>query len=1117
MYTQLHNIFTSGRRVCRWISVYALFALLIGSAQAQSDLTITGKIVSSDDNKPMPGVSIVIKGTTSGTTSRADGTYSLNAKPNAVLTFSFIGFQPQEVTIGSGSGQPRTTIDITLRSDAQTLGEVVVTALGIKREKKALGYATQEIQGTALTVARETNVTNQLAGKIAGVTVVGSPSGIGGSSRVTIRGERSVDLNKNQPLYVIDGVPISNGFTGASGRGNLEVDFGNGASFINPDDIESINVLKGGAASALYGSRAANGVIVIKTKSGRGNKGIGVEINTNQTIETPLKLPDYQNIYGQGNANGGDFAFVNGGGAGLTDGTDEAWGPAFSLNKNYPQYNSPRTLNGQPIPFRGGDLNAPAGSVITPTAWTPETNNLSKFLQTGRTNTTSFAVTGSNDAGNFRLAHTFLNQSGIVPNTDLKRNTTSFSGGYNFTPKFSANSFVSYVKGVSGNRPSISYGTESIMYLFNCWLPPSVALEPMKNYWMPGLEGTRQSGWNYNYHDNPYFTVNENTNGQLYDRLIGNVSLKYDLTNWLSVQGRTAIDYTNEKREYRRAFSTQRFPFGQFRDTRIVTEERNTDFLFTANKEFNQDWTIGGTFGGNQLRQKSDFLENSANQLNIPGIYNLTNSRIPLQTSQSLVEKRVNSIYGSAQIAFRNYLFLELTARNDWSSALTLPTYARALGTEDNSYFYPSAALSAVLSDMFVLPQAISFLKARVNYASVGNDTDAFTFTQSYNPSDPFGASQVYGETDRLANFNLKPEISSSFEGGIELKLFKRRVGLDVSYYHTNTRNQILNIPLSITSGYNSRAINAGLIRNKGVEVALNLVPVEQPNGIRWGVDFNFSANRSKVLELSDNIKNFVMATRRVSIEARVGERMGDMYGIGFARAQNTDRTKPYYDATGQFVGQMVYNAGRPIPTTERIKLGNYNPDFLLGINNSLSYRNVRLSFLFDIRQGGELYSETQTVGREGGIITETLEGRADGYDLTKPGNGVIGQGVKVSGTNPDGTTTFVANDVKLNSRAWHTAWTGGRNIAEGVMYDASFAKLREVQLGFNIPDRFWGRVPLRGVTFTLVGRNLAVWSKVPHVDPETLSLSGGTALPGIENMAIPSSRSFGFNLGLKL
>ncbi|WP_229311073.1 SusC/RagA family TonB-linked outer membrane protein [Larkinella soli] len=1085
---------------------------LVLSASAQSEPTITGRVLSGDDSQPMPGVSIIVKGTTSGTTTRSDGTYSINAQPNATLIFSFIGFGTQEVAVGN-----RTTLDVTLRSDTQTLGEVVVTALGIQREKKALGYATQELQGTALTIARETNVTNQLAGKVAGVTVVGSPSGIGGSSRVTIRGERSVDLNKNQPLYVVDGVPISNGFTGGSGRNNLEVDFGNGAGFINPDDIESINVLKGAAASALYGSRAANGVIVIKTKSGKGTKGIGVEFNTNQTLETPLVLPEYQNVYGQGNGNGGDFAFANGAGAGQTDGTDEAWGPAFSLNKSYPQYDSPRTLNGQPIPFRGGDLNAPAGSVITPTPWAPETDNLRKFLQTGRTSTTSIAVTGSNEAGNFRLAHTLLDQKGIVPNTDLKRYTTSLSGGYNFTKKFSANAFVSYLKGESGNRPSISYGTESIMYLFNCWLPPSVQLEPMREYWMRGMEGRQQFSWNYNYHDNPYLTVYENTNGQLYDRILGNASLKYDLTPWLSLQARTAIDYSNEKREYRRAFSTQRFPFGQYRENRIVTEERNTDFLFTANKQINQDWTIAGTFGGNQLRQKSDFLENNAGQLNIPGIYNLTNSRIPLQTAQSLVTKRVNSLYGSVQIDFRNYLFLEVTARNDWSSALTLPEYARALGTQDNSYFYPSVALSGVISEMVTLPQAISFLKARVNYASVGNDTDPFTFTQAYNPSDPFGNSQVYGETDRLANFNLKPEISSSFEGGIELKLFRRRIGLDVSYYRTDTRNQILNIPLSITSGYNSRAINAGLIRNNGVEAALNIVPVEQPNGLRWSVDFNFSANRSKVIRLSDNIRNFVMASRRVSIEARVGERMGDMYGIGFVRVQNTDPKKPYYDPTGQYVGQMVFSNGRPVATTDRIKLGNYNPDFLLGINNSLSYKNLRLSFLFDIRQGGRLYSETQTVGREGGIIVETLEGRANGYDLNLPGNGVVGQGVKVVSSNADGSTTFAPNDVEVNSRQWHTAWTAGRNIAEGVMYDASFAKLREVQIGFSIPDRFWGRVPLRGVTLTLVGRNLAVWSKVPHVDPETMSYSGGTALPGIEYMAIPTTRSFGFNLGLKL
>jgi TonB-linked SusC/RagA family outer membrane protein len=1098
-----------------------VLVMLLTSTFSWAQRTVTGKVVSNEDQQPLPGVNILIKGTTQGTITDVNGGFSVPVRSdNDVLVFSFVGFITQEVPVDS-----KTDITVTLLADAKQLSEVVVTALGVEKEKKALGYAVQSVKGESLTTARETNVVNQLAGKIAGVTVVGSPSGVGGSARVTIRGERSVDLNKNQPLYVVDGVPISNGFTGASGRGNLEVDFGNGAGFINPDDIESMTVLKGGAATALYGSRAANGVIVIKTKSGKGTKGIGVEINSNTTFESVLRLPEYQNVYGQGNGNGGDFSFVNGSGAGLTDGTDESWGPAFN-GQSYPQYNSPRTLNGQAIPFRGGDLNAPAGSVITATPWLNDKDGVKNFFQTGRTLTNNVALVGSNQAGDFRLSYTSLDQTGTVPNTDLRRNTMSFGGGYKLTDKFSARAFVSYIKSESDNRPSISYGTENIMYLFNCWLPRSVNMNDLKNYWMPGQEGIRQFGWNYNYHDNPYFTVFENTNGQTVDRLVGNISLKYDFTSWLSLQLRTATDFASERRQYRRAFSTQRFPFGQYREANIKTEERNSDFLLTFNREIVPSvLTLTASVGGNQLIQKSNFIETNAGQLNIPGIYNLSNSRIPLQISQTDVQKKVNSFYGSAQVGYKNMLFLDLSARNDWSSALTLPQELKnaGIGSEDDSYFYSSAALSAVITDMVQLPEVISFAKVRASIAQLGNDTDAFAFTQSFNPSDPFGNSQVYGETDRLANFNLKPEISTSYEGGLDLKFFGGRLGLDLTYYQTNTKNQILNIPLSITSGYNSRAINAGQIRNQGFEVMINAIPV-QTDKFQWNLDVNYSRNRSEVVSLSDGLTNFVMANRRVSIEARVGERMGDMYGIGFARVQNSDASKPYYDPTGQFVGQMVFNSqGRPIPTTERIKLGNYNPDWMAGINNTLTYKGIKLGFLFDIRQGGEVYSETQTVGREGGIITETLEGRENGYypqasvnlDPTLSnapvGTYVIGQGVV---QNTDGT--FSVNTRRVLPRQWHTAWTGGRSIAEGVVYDASFVKLRELQIGYMFPDKLFGRTPFRNVSLSLVGRNLALWTDVPHIDPEVLSFSGGTALPGIEFMSIPSSRSYGFNISMK-
>lgn len=1082
--------------------VLLTFLLLAASTVAMAQRTISGK-VSDSNGQPLSGATVLVKGSKTSVMTGNDGSFSILADDKAVLVISSIGFLSREVNANDAAS-------VQLSTDTKDLGEVVVTALGIRKEKKKLGYALQEVKGEDLTVARESNVVNQLAGKVAGVTVVGSNSGIGGSARVSIRGERSVDINKNQPLYVVDGVPISNSISGGSGRGNQEVDFGNGASFINPDDVESMSVLKGPAAAALYGSRAANGVILIKTKSGKRSKGVGVEVNSNYTMETALKLPKYQTVYGQGNGSGGDFAFVNGAGGGLADGTDEGWGPSFS-GQSYPQFNSPRTLNGQVIPFFGGDMNAPAGSVITATPWVADKDNLKNFLQTGNTFTNNVALTGSNTNGDFRLSYTNLDQKGIVPNTDLKRHTASFSGGYNLTDKLSARAFVSYIKSESGNRPSISYGTESLMYLFNCWLPSSVKVSDMKRLWQNGLDGLKQYGWNYNYHDNPYLTTYENTNGQYYDRIIGNVSLKYDFTNWLSLQLRTATDWSNERREYRRGFSTQRFPYGEYRETGIVNEERNSDFLFTFNKDINSDFSVNATLGGNQMRQTSRWKEDVAGQLNIPGIYSLNNSRIALVAEQSNVAKRINSLYGSAGVSWKNKLFLDFTGRNDWSSALTLPEELKAFGKEVNSYFYSSVALSAIVSDMVKLPELISFLKLRASLAQVGNDTDPFSFTQTYNRSDPFGAYQIYSETSSLANLNLKPEISSAYEVGADIRLLNNRIGIDVTYYQSRTKNQILNLPLDITSGYSTRKINAGLIRNNGVEVMLTGSIIKNKS-LTWDAFVNFSANRSKVLELTDGLTNYVMASRSVSVEARVNERMGNMYGIGFARVQSTDKNAPYYDATGQYAGQMVYGSnGRPIATTNRILLGNYNPDWLMGVGSSLNYKGIRFSFLFDIRQGGELYSHTQTVGREGGIIEETLEGRADGYDLSKPGNGVIGQGVV---QNPDGS--FSANTKKLTAREWHTAWTGGRNIAEGVMYDASFVKLREVQLGYTIPDKVFGKLPFRSATITLVGRNLFLWDNVPHVDPETMSYSGGTALPGIEYMALPSTRSYGINLSFK-
>lgn len=1094
-----------------------LLAVLFTISTSLAQTSISGRVTSGEDGASLPGVNILVKGTTNGTITDSQGDFTIEVpSTEAVLVFSFVGYNTQEIAL-----QGKTIVSVVLASDAQQLSEVVVTALGIEKEKRDLGYAVQDIKGDQMSQARETNLVNALAGKIAGVQVTGNPSGIGASSRVTIRGERSLDINNNQPLFIVDGVPISNSFVGSSGRNNQDVDYGNGAGYVNPDDIESLTVLKGPNATALYGARGQNGVIIIKTKTGKGTRGLGVSVNTTVTSENVLVLPDYQNQYGQGL--NGEFEFVDGNGSGTRDGVDENWGPSFD-GQSLDQFDSP-TSNG----FRGGDVGnlfTRIGPVdlatqlenrgdINATPWIAYPDNVRDFFDTGITYAQNVALSGNNEQGDIRLSYTYLDQKGIVPNTDLKRNTLSISGGYNLTEKLSFRTTANYISGVSGNRPNLSYGTENIMYLFNCWFPRSANIESLRNYWQAGRVGLNQFNFNYNYHDNPYFNVYENTNGQLVDRVYGNISAMFKFTDWLSLMVRGGTDYSAEFRDRRRAWSTQRFPLGSYREEKVNFQETNLDFLLSLNKDISQDFSFSAYVGGNLMKQKYNYSDVFAPELTVPGTYSLNNSRVALQAYSERFERRINSLYASAQASYRNYLFLEVTARNDWSS--TLPS-------ADWSYFYPSASISAVLTDIFnVTAGPLSFAKVRFGIAGVGSDTKAYSLKSTFSSQTPAQGQPAYSEASTIANADLKPEQSRSYEIGADLKFLANRIGLDVSYYHTKTENQIIPVPLSITSGYNARIINAGLIENKGIEVILNLVPLDIENGLRWNIDVNFSRNRSKVLELykdpvsGQEINNYVMANRYITVEARVGERMGDMYGIGYQRV-SSDPNDPYYDPTGQFVGQIVYNSqGKPLPTPTTVKLGNYNPDWLAGIYNTFSFKGLTLGVLFDIRQGGEIYSHTQTVGREGGQLVETLEGRANGYDLNQPGNGVIGEGV-VPVTDGEGNITgFTPNTAKLSAREWHTSITLGRRLLESMIYDASYVKLREIKIGYTLPNKLLKGIPIRDVNISLVGRNLALWTDVPHVDPETASTSGGTIIPGVESVAIPSTRSYGFNLNFKL
>ncbi|MBC6999057.1 SusC/RagA family TonB-linked outer membrane protein [Cytophaga sp. FL35] len=1049
----------------------AIFTFLVTiAASAQNNFTGT---VFDENNVPLPGASVVIKGSSTGVATDFDGNFQIQL-PNGdeVLVVSYIGYVSTELnTAGKSSAT------ITLQPDSQKLDEVVVTALGIKREKKSLGYASQELGTEEVTQAREPNLLNSISGKVAGLQVTNSPTGLGGSARVSIRGDASLNINGNSPLFIIDGTPISNEIVGSSGSGTQSVDYGNGASEINPQDIESMNVLKGPAAAALYGSRAANGAIIITTKKGKsqGSK-LGVTVNSGVTIENILMVPDWQNEYGQGNNQ--QFEFVDGSGSGIADGVDESWGPRLDTGLLIPQFDSPRADG-----TRGGDTFV-SDAPITATPWVSNPDNTEDFFETGITKTNSIAVSKSGEMGNMRVSYQNLDQEGTLPNTDLERNSLSFTGSLNLSDKIKVNANLNYVKTDSDNRPAVGYGTESIMYLF-IWYGRQLNTNNLKDYWQPGLEGVQQFNYNYNYHDNPYFTMYENTNAQDKDRVFGNVSLTYDIhKNW-SLLFRSGRDFYRDFRERKRAFSTQRFPFGTYQEDDVFFEESNTDFLLTYDNTFNKKWNVNLSVGGNHLRQNQDFKKTVAPQLINPGVYSFNNSRQAVQVSSDNYAKRINSLYGYARFAYDNAIFLDITGRNDWSS--TLPT-------DNNSYFYPSATLSAVVSDMMEKLDWLSFLKLRAAYAEVGNDTDPYRLRSFYQNESSFDDSTpILTESALIPNANLKPEITGSYEFGLDLRLFQSRANFDLTYYDSSTRNQIINISTDIASGYSSQLINAGEVRNYGFEAIANFVPVVNDN-FKWNAIFNFATNQSEVKDLG-GVDFTLTSANGAYIQAREGGSISAIYGRGFQRVE--DETSPFF---GQ---KIINNQGIPVRTDDLVYQGDYAPDFTLGVQNSFKYKNVDLGFLIDTRQGGIVVSRTKTIGSTSGQLMETLEGRE---------TGIVAEGVINTGT--DENPNYVENTINVDARTYNNRYYERDNV-EAAKYDASYTKLREASIGYSFPKKITDRLSLTNLRLSLTGRNLLLWTDNPHFDPETVGVSGGTLQPGIENMSYPSTRSFTFNLQL--
>lgn len=1060
------------------ILVLTLFMINMVNAQE----TITG-IVTDTDGNTIPYVNILFSGTVTGSTTNENGFYTINV-PNlsGEIEFSVLGFETQVVSINN-----RRTINITLNDSSEVLDEVVLTALGLKRETKELGYVVQSLDAKGVTEVKSVNFLDNLSGKLAGVTINQGATGVGSSSKITIRGEAS--FSNNNPLFIVDGVPINNNsvfnFTSEAAAGFQEIDFGNGAMEVNPDDIAEVSVLKGPSAAALYGTRASNGVIIIETKSGKNTKGLGVSYNTSFFVDSAFQLPDFQNEYGQGNS--GEFAFVDGLGGGTNDLITYSWGPRLDVGNLIPQYDSPVTLADGTV-VRGGDTALYNGNTITPTEFKSNPDNLKNFYETGTTLINNIAISNGFDKGNYRLSFTDLRSESIIPGVNLDRQTISTRLSFQPIDKIRINSSISYINSSSDNRPSNGYGSENANYSLVAWGPRSLNIENLKKYWQPGLEGIQQYSYNYTFFDNPYFILNENANSFNRDRVFGNISASYDITENLTASIRTGMDYSSELRQLKRAYSSNRFSNGGYAEHDVFYREVNTDFLLNYANKFN-DFSVDVSLGGNRLDQKAFTSQSQTTSLAQPGIFRLSNAASPIEVFEFESNKRINSFYGLAKFGYKDFLFLDVTGRNDWSSALATP-----FSVDNTSFFYPSVSSSFILSEVVDLPKIISFAKLRASWAQVGNDTNPYQTTGAFVAQTPFNGQPTFSNSNTIANANLQPESTSSFEVGADVRLFGDQLRFDVSYYNALTKDQIISLPIGISSGYTQQVVNGGEVRSKGVEIILGISPVISQN-LKWNSTLNFSTNRSTVESLPQDEGRLTLAYSRiydsqnqtVFLQAEEGGRVGDLYGTGYLKNDN-----------GDFI---LTDEGRYIPDNELQKLGNYNPDFMLGFNNQFSYKNWNMGFLLDWRQGGIIVSRTRALGNVGGQLAETA---------FRPEAGIIPEGVVNTGTQEN--PVYTPNTIAVSAESYYRQFYD-RNHEENNTYDASFLKLRQLSIGYTFENLsvFNQNATLN---LSLIGKNLFAITENPHFDPEQLAVQGQGFISGVEDMSYATTRSIGFKAG---
>ena len=1049
----------------RITSVTAALAMVATAAAAQQSGTITGH-VQTESGGALAAASVTIGSLGLGAYTNDQGVYTISVPAarmtgaTVTVTARRVGYAPRSVSIKlSGSNIQQ---DFNLTANATSLSGVVVAALGVQKQKSQLGTSVQQVSSDELNATHDNNVVNQLSGKVSGVQIT-SAGTQGGSTKITIRGANSITGN-NDPLFIVDGTPVSNADRGGSPNGGM--DFGSAINDLNPDDIATVTVLKGPNAAAIYGSRGANGVVLITTKRGSASaNGIQTSLTSNYTWDTPSILPKFQNLYGQGS--GGQFAFVDGAGGGIQDFNDQSFGPRMD-GRLLPQFTSPVDAQGNLVPI----------------PWVPHPDNVSSFFNTGSTFSNNVAFSGGTERATGRLSAGTDNTSGVIPNNTFRKFSSSLAGNFTVSSRLTTSATAQYISSKAYNRPGVGYNT-GIMEGLYVWFGRNVDMNALKDY-KPRADQTwscnGQFNWNCNFHDNPYWIQYQNPEADNRDRLIGSAAATWKVTDWLNATARTGTDYYRYNIDQNYGPGNLNYDDlayqGAFTHFQNRNNENNSSVQLTADKTATSWLHLNATLGANRRYATYNSGSISTDAILAQGIYNSSNSAKSPTIGEDMERRQTNSGYGSGSFTINDIWTVEVTGRNDWSS--TLPK-------GNNSYFYPSINTSLVLTDLapFLKSRFLTYAKLRGSIANVGNDADPYQLTTTYvGNANKFGSLPQYTLTDRRANPALKPENTNSGEVGLELGFLNNRATLDATYYGKATTNEIVYLSLAPETGFSSAALNAGKLTNKGFEALFTVIPIQTASGFQWTSTFNFAENRSKLVSLYPGVVNYrIGSTWTIDEEARVGQPYGDIFATPYLRDKAT--------------GELLLSDGLPQNDAgNRRVLGNVNPKWIGGWNNEVRWGRLSASALLDIHRGGNIYSVTNMFGVYTGVLASTINGRQK--DWNDPG--LVIKGIDQA-TGKENTINVTAENY------YQSLFENG----EAFLYDDSFVKLREVRVGYDLPSSFTRSLRVSSANIAFVGRNLWTHTKVPNIDPEFAYTTGN--YQGAEFAALPTTRSLGFNL----